>query len=40
MPLDLFVRIEIAPASISIVELDDWGWRLTLLNETAASRQD
>lgn len=33
VPLDLFRRIEIAPASISIVEIDDWGARLTLLNE-------
>jgi probable phosphoglycerate mutase len=32
MPLELFRRIEIAPASISIVEIDDWGARLTLLN--------
>jgi probable phosphomutase (TIGR03848 family) len=40
IPLDLFLRIEIAPASISIVELDDWGWRLTLLNDTPASHQD
>jgi broad specificity phosphatase PhoE len=36
IPLDFFLRIEIAPASISIVEIDDWGARLTLLNERPA----
>ena len=33
VPLELFRRVEIAPASISIVEIDDWGACLTLLND-------
>jgi broad specificity phosphatase PhoE len=32
MPLDLFLRIEIYPASISVLELNDWGPQLRLLN--------
>jgi broad specificity phosphatase PhoE len=37
MPLDLFLRIEIEPASVTVLELADWGPRLLLLNETAAT---
>jgi probable phosphoglycerate mutase len=37
-PLDLFLRLEIEPASLSILELAEWGPRLILLNETAATR--
>jgi probable phosphomutase (TIGR03848 family) len=32
VPLDLFGRIEIAPASVSILQIDDYGARLSLLN--------
>jgi probable phosphomutase (TIGR03848 family) len=32
MPLDLFGRIEIAPASVSALQIDDYGARLSLLN--------
>lgn len=34
MHLDLFQRIDIAPASISIIELHRWGPRLVRLNDT------
>jgi probable phosphoglycerate mutase len=37
-PLDLFLRIEVEPASLTIVELAEWGPRLLLLNETIATR--
>jgi probable phosphomutase (TIGR03848 family) len=37
MPLDLFLRIEISPASVSLVEIDEWGPRLLLLNDTMAA---
>ncbi len=33
--LDLFQRIDIAPASISIIDLDRYGPRLARLNDTA-----
>jgi probable phosphoglycerate mutase len=36
MPLDLFLRIEIEPASISIVEMTEWGAKLISLNEKVA----
>jgi probable phosphomutase (TIGR03848 family) len=32
VPLDLFGRIEIAPASVSVLHIDDYGARLSLLN--------
>jgi ribonuclease H / adenosylcobalamin/alpha-ribazole phosphatase len=32
-PLDLFLRIEVSPASISAVELGDWGPRVLSINE-------
>jgi broad specificity phosphatase PhoE len=32
--LDFFQRIEISPGSITILELEDWGARLRLVNET------
>lgn len=32
MPLDLIPRIEISPASVSVLEINDWGARLTALN--------
>jgi broad specificity phosphatase PhoE len=34
MPLDLFQRIEISPASVTILQLDDYAARLLLLNHT------
>jgi broad specificity phosphatase PhoE len=34
MPLDLFERIEIHPASVSVIELGDAGPRILKLNET------
>jgi probable phosphoglycerate mutase len=37
-PLDLFLRIEVEPASLTIVELAEWGPRLLVLNETIATR--
>ena len=33
MPLDLMQRLEIAPASVSVLELQPWGPRLLSLNE-------
>jgi broad specificity phosphatase PhoE len=33
MPLDHFLRFEIEPASVSVLELGDWGPRLLRLNE-------
>ena len=35
LPIDLHQRIEISPASFSILELNDWGPRVLKLNETA-----
>ncbi|HET8728707.1 MAG TPA: histidine phosphatase family protein [Alphaproteobacteria bacterium] len=35
LSLDLFHRIEISPASISVVELGDWGPRVLAVNEVA-----
>lgn len=34
MPLDLFQRFEIHPASVSVLHLADWGARLATLNNT------
>ncbi len=34
MRLDLFWRIEISPASVSVLELNDWGPKLLALNIT------
>ncbi|HEX2113289.1 MAG TPA: histidine phosphatase family protein [Alphaproteobacteria bacterium] len=36
MPLDLFLRIEIEPASISVVEVSEWSAKLVSLNEKVA----
>lgn len=36
LPLDLFTRLEISPASVSRVELRPWGPRVLSVNETAA----
>ena len=36
MPLDLMQRIEVSPASVSTLELNDWGARLVRLNERIA----
>ena len=33
-PLDLFQRIEISPASISVLAIYDWGARVIRLNDT------
>jgi probable phosphoglycerate mutase len=34
-PMDLFARIEVSPASISVLRLHDWGAQVLSLNETA-----
>lgn len=34
MPLDLILRFEISPASLSVVELVDWGAKVMSINET------
>jgi broad specificity phosphatase PhoE len=38
VPLDLFRRIEVAPGSLSLLEVADWGARLLLLNEVPPER--
>jgi broad specificity phosphatase PhoE len=35
MPTDLLLRLEIAPASISTVEIGPWGPRILRINEEA-----
>lgn len=40
LPLDLFQRLTIAPASVSILELTGYGARLLAMNETSATRTD
>ena len=35
MPVDLLLRLEIAPASISTVEIGPWGPRILRINEEA-----
>lgn len=35
MPIDLYQRLEIRPASFSVLQLEDWGPRIRSLNETA-----
>jgi probable phosphoglycerate mutase len=35
IPTDLYSRIEISPASFSVLELNDWGPRILKINETA-----
>ena len=35
IPLDLSLRLQIDAASVSIVELDEWGPRVARLNATA-----
>jgi broad specificity phosphatase PhoE len=32
MPLDFIQRVEISPASVSVVEIDDWGLKVRCLN--------
>jgi probable phosphoglycerate mutase len=34
LPLDLILRFEISPASVSVVELSDWAPRILCINET------
>jgi broad specificity phosphatase PhoE len=34
IPLDLLLRFEISPASVSVVQLHDWGARVLCVNET------
>ena len=34
IPLDLFHRLEINPASVSVVTLSDWGPRILKVNDT------
>jgi probable phosphoglycerate mutase len=36
IPLDLFLRVEIGPASVSVIAIDDYGPRILLLNDTGA----
>ncbi len=37
VPLDLFQRIEISPASVSVLALYDWGARVLRINDTGAA---
>lgn len=37
LPLDLFLRIEVEPGSISVLQVEDWGARLLRLNDTGAN---
>jgi broad specificity phosphatase PhoE len=34
IPLDLVLRVEVSPASLSIVQIHDWGARVLCLNDT------
>jgi probable phosphoglycerate mutase len=34
-PIDMFLRLEISPASISVVRMDAWGAKVLCLNDTA-----
>lgn len=36
IPLDFLFRFEISPASLSILELAEWGARVTCMNQTEA----
>ncbi len=36
VPLDLLLRFEVAPASLSVLELAEWGARVQCLNQTEA----
>ncbi len=36
IPLDLLLRFEIAPASVSVLQADDWNTKVTCLNHTGA----
>jgi len=38
MPLDQFLRIEISPASVSVVQMDRWGAKVLCMNHTPAIR--
>lgn len=40
MPLDSFLRFELEPASITVLELAPWGSRILALNDTRAVRDD
>ena len=35
MPLDLYIRIEISPASVSVLRLEEWGAQVLRLNDTS-----
>jgi probable phosphomutase (TIGR03848 family) len=35
MPIDMFARLEISPASISVIRYEDWGARVLSINDTA-----
>jgi probable phosphoglycerate mutase len=34
LPLDQFLRIEVEPGSVSVLQVEDWGARLLRLNDT------
>jgi probable phosphomutase (TIGR03848 family) len=34
-PIDMFLRLEISPASISVVQIDGWGAKVLCVNDTA-----
>jgi probable phosphoglycerate mutase len=36
IPLDLFLRLDISPASVSVVKIDDYGPRIFRLNDTGS----
>ena len=40
MSLDLSLRLEIAPASVSVIELDEYGPRVVCINSTAMRHDD
>ena len=38
VPLDMILRLEVSPASVSVVQLHDWGARVLAVNETGEVR--
>lgn len=40
MPLDFFLRLEISPASVSIVRIGEWGPKVICINDRSALRSD
>ena len=40
MPLDFFLRLEISPASVSMVEVGEWGPKVICLNDRGTLRPD